>query len=209
VSGDTPVAPRWLDWARRLQAIAQNGLTYCENPFERERYEQVRAVAAEMAAAGTGDDAARLDELFAGEIGYATPKVDVRGVCFRDGRLLLVRGSDDRLWTVPGGWADIDERPSQAVEKEVREEAGYRARAVRLIGLQDRRLSVVPFHAYKLFFLCELDGEPSPPEHPHEVVEVGLFGEDELPPLSKRAGSGGLVWTFDYLRDPDRPARFD
>ncbi len=174
----------------------------------------MRAVAAELAAGGDAAEAERIEGLFRLETGYATPKVDVRGAAFRDGRILLVRGADDGRWTVPGGWAEVGERPSEAVEKEIREESGYRARAIRLIGIQNRDLRhlhehVWPFHAYKLFFLCELgDEEPAPVTGP-ETDAVGFFGEDELPELSRRVGGRGLSWIFEHHRDPSRPADFD
>src|ERR1043166_5440394 len=107
--------PQWLQWAKRLQALAQSGLTYSDNPFEIERYQAVRQIAAEMMAAGSDTAIDLIAELFAGEVGYATPKVDVRGVIFRDDAILLVRERSDGLWTLPGGWADVCESPSEAV----------------------------------------------------------------------------------------------
>jgi ADP-ribose pyrophosphatase YjhB (NUDIX family) len=199
-------------WARRLQAIAQGGLTYSENPFDRDRYQQVRAVAVEMAAVRTGADRERLVELFAGEAGYMTPKVDVRGVVFREGCVLLVRGRDDGRWTVPGGWADVGERPSEAVEKEVREESGYFARATKLIGVRNvdvRDRTPWPFHGYKLFFRCKLVEEKPEEPSPLETDGVGFFAPEDLPQLSRRVGPAGLDWVFEHLRDPDRPADFD
>ncbi len=201
----------WLDWVRRLQAVAQNGLQYTSTPFERERWELVQKLAAEMAASG-GEDAEALAAAFAGEYGHATPKVDVRGVVVRDGCVLLVRGIDDRQWTLPGGWAEVGERPSEAVEKEVREESGYEVRAAKLLAVHDRDLRDRPrwpVHGYKLFFRCELvredPGEPSP----HETDGVGWFSEDDLPELSERVGAKGLAWVFEHLRNPDRPTEFD
>ncbi len=199
-------------WARRLQAVAQNGLAYTENPYDAERYEQILQIAAEMAAAGDEAEAARVLELFRAEYGYATPKVDVRGVAFRDDRILLVHGTDDGRWTMPGGWADVGEAPSQAVEKEVREESGYPARAVRLLGIQNRDLGEHgpwPFHAYKLFFLCELLADEPEPLTGVETQDVGFFAEDELPELSRKVGEWGLGWLFEHHRDPSRPPMFD
>jgi ADP-ribose pyrophosphatase YjhB (NUDIX family) len=138
--------------------------------------------------------------------------VDVRGVAFRDGRLLLVRGSDDGRWTMPGGWADVGESPSEAVEKEVREESGYPARAVRLLGIQNRDLrerGPWPFHAYKLFFLCELLADEPGPIVGVETEDVGFFAETELPELSQRVGEHGVEWLFEQQRDPSRPPAFD
>ena len=196
---------------RRLQAVAQNGLQYTSTPFERERWELVRQVAAEMATL-EGGEAEPVAAAFADEYGHATPKVDVRGVVFREGRVLLVRGLDDRQWTLPGGWAEVGERPSEAVEKEVREESGYETRAVKLLAVQDRDLRERPrwpVHGYKLFFRCELvRPEPAEPS-PHETDAVGWFSEDDVPDLSERVGAKGLAWVFDHLRDPSRPTDFD
>jgi ADP-ribose pyrophosphatase YjhB (NUDIX family) len=199
-------------WARRLQAVAQNGLGYTENPYDAERYEQILRIAAEIAAAGDEAEAARVLEIFRVETGYATPKVDVRGVAFRESRILLVRGADDGLWTMPGGWADVGDRPSEAVEKEVREESGFPARAVRLLGVQNRDLrerGPWPFHAYKLFFLCELLADEPGPLTGVETEEVGFFDEDSLPELSQRVGDHGVGWLFERLRDPALPPVFD
>jgi ADP-ribose pyrophosphatase YjhB (NUDIX family) len=202
---------RWLDWVRRLQATAQSGTVYAETPFERERWAVVSRVAAEMAGVD-GADPEPIAAGFAAEAGHATPKVDVRGVVFRERKLLLVRGLDDALWTPPGGWAEVGERPSEAVEKEVREESGYSVRATKLLALHDRDFRARPrwpSHAYKLFFRCELLADEPVEPSPHETDAVGFFAETELPGLSERAGDRGLAWVFDHLRDPDLPTAFD
>ncbi len=127
--------PRWLALAQRLQALAQSGLTYSENPFDIERYRAVQEVAAEMVADCAGADLQMVRELFAGQPGYATPKVDVRGVVFRDDSVLLVKERVDCRWTLPGGWADVNESPAEATVREVYEESGYRTRATKLLAL--------------------------------------------------------------------------
>jgi ADP-ribose pyrophosphatase YjhB (NUDIX family) len=196
---------------RRLQAVAQSGLAYSENRFDVDRFELVRAVAAEMAASA-GACPEEVGAAFAAEYGHATPKIDVRGVVFRDASVLLVRGVDDGLWTVPGGWAEVGERPSEAVEKEIREESGYEARAVKLLAVHDRDLRArprLPAHAYKLFFLCELVSDEAAEPVGGETDAVGFFGEGELPELSQRVGAHGLGWVFEHLRDPTLPAEFD
>ncbi len=103
---------RWLEWAQRLQAIAQNGLTYAKDPFDVERYEAIRQIAAEIAASYGQVEVETVAALFAENIGYATPKLDVRGAVFQDGNILMVRGRQDQLWTLPGGWIDVGEAPS-------------------------------------------------------------------------------------------------
>jgi len=203
--------PQWLEWARRLQALAQTGLTYTRDHFDVERYESIRALAAEMIAAHVQTDVHAVRELLAHEQGHATPKIDVRGVVFRENAILLVKERQDGLWTLPGGWADVNESPSEAVVREVEEESGYRTRAVKLLALYDRRKHAHPphlYHIYKLFFRCELlGGLPSPSV---ETEDVAFFREGELPDLSiMRVTPAQIARWFDHHRHPDWPTDFD
>jgi hypothetical protein len=113
-----------LGWARKLQAIAQNGLTFSRDPFDRERYTQLQELAADMLSVELGIPAARARAVWEDERGYATPKVDVRGGVFDGGRVLLVRELSDGRWTLPGGWVDVNDAPSEAVAREIHEESG-------------------------------------------------------------------------------------
>ena len=126
--------PPWLNWARTLQALAQTGLTYAENDYDRERYQKLRALAVEIFAAQMREDPATIERWFAVQPGYATPKVDVRGACFRNGKILMVREKSDGRWCLPGGWADVGDVPSEAAVREVREEAGFECVARKVIG---------------------------------------------------------------------------
>ena len=205
--------PQWLRWARALRALAQAGLSYCENPFDLERYEAIRDIAAEMMVAGTDDiELAPVQTLFAEQVGYETPKVDVRGVVFQDDKLLLVQElSDGGRWTLPGGWADVNEPPSLAVEREVWEESGYRTRAVKLLMLYDRSLHGHPpheFSIYKLFFLCELLGGEAADSH--ETSGAAFFAEDAIPELStSRLTVEEVVRLFEHHRHPEWSTDFD
>ncbi len=121
---DQPADPHWLTWTRRLQAIAQTGLTFTRDHYDQERYQELRLIAAEMLAAGAGiEDSEKVFDLFRHERGYATPKIDVRGAVLRDDQVLLVRERDDGGWTLPGGWADVGDSPSAMVVREVKEES--------------------------------------------------------------------------------------
>lgn len=204
-------APRWLAWAKQVQALAQSGLHYTEGAFDRERYLALRRIAAEMMAAYGGSDPEQVEGLFAVERGYATPKVDVRAVVFRDGKLLLVRERDDGCWSLPGGWADVGSSPREVAEKEVREETGYRVRAVRLLAVYDRDRHghpPLPWYVYKLFILCELEG--GEPADSIETDGAEFFGEHELPSLSlSRVMPAELHRMWEYLRNPDLPTDFD
>ena len=159
---DSGSEPTWIKWSKQLMAIAQNGLTYAENHFDRERYEHVRQVAVEMMAAQSGTSQQKVLDLFAGEVGYATQKVDVRGAIFRDNQILLVKERADSLWTLPGGWADVNESPKEADVREVMEESGYHTRAKKLLAVCDRakhpHTPPYPYHIYKICILCELTG---------------------------------------------------
>lgn len=196
---------------RRLQAIAQNGLNYTQSPFERERFEEVREIAVELAAA-EDEPLEELAARFAAESGHACPKIDVRAAAIRDGRVLLVRGSDDGLWTLPGGWAEVGESPRVSVEKELAEESGYRGRATKLVGIYEqdvRHRPRWPFYGWKLLFLCELaDGEPAAPQA-SEIADVGFFAEDQLPELSRRTAPEHVAAAFAHARDPSRPTDFE
>lgn len=207
--------PPWLDWAQRLQALAQTGLTFTENEFDKQRYTQIRDIAAEMMAAGSDMPQDVIRGLFDQQAGYATPKIDVRGVVIRNGEILLVREKlDGGRWTLPGGWADIGEAPGEAAEREIWEEAGYRARAVKLLALYDRNKHGHPpyiFHAYKAFFLCELLDENQNLVPNVETEESGWFSENALPEdLSiGRVTDVQLRRFFEHTRHPEWPTDFD
>ena len=203
--------PKWLDWAQRLQALAQDGLAYTRNPFDAERFHQVIDVAAEIIASNSDIGLPAIQDLFDAQSGYMTPKVDIRGVVFKDEQVLLVRELADGLWTLPGGWVDVNEPPSHAVEREVFEESGYEVKAKRLMALYDRNKHGHPayiFHLYKVYIQCELVGG-----HPQDSLETEgarFYPEDGIPPLSiGRTTPQVLSRLFELYRNPDLPADFD
>lgn len=207
--------PDWLVRARELQALAQTGLAFTRDPYDRERYEALRAMAAQMMAKGAQTDADRLLDLFAGEQGYATPKIDVRGAVFdaRD-RLLMVRETaDGGRWTLPGGWADVNQTASECALREIREESGYEARVIKLALLHDRARQghhpAGPFSIYKLFFLCVLTGGTA--QGSLETSEVRFFAEDEIPSdlSTGRTLPHQIARLFAHHRAPDLPTEFD
>ncbi|MBW4473753.1 MAG: NUDIX hydrolase [Stenomitos rutilans HA7619-LM2] len=204
---------KWLEWAQKLQAIAQTGLAYSQNPFDIDRFQQVQHLAAEMMATESNLELAAVLNLFQQETGYATPKVDVRGAVFQDDKILLVKERFDGLWTLPGGYVDVGEPPSQAVEREVYEESGYQTRAVKLLALYDRnhpRHQHPPFeyHIYKLFFLCELmSGAPA---NSIETEDATFFAESEIPALSRsRVMPSQITRLFEHSRHPNWQTDFD
>jgi ADP-ribose pyrophosphatase YjhB (NUDIX family) len=208
VSTDTALL---LGWARRLQAIAQNGLTFSHDAFDRERYAQLTELATEMLGAELGLPAAHVRAFWEGERGYATPKVDVRGGVFDGARVLLVRERSDGRWTLPGGWVDVNDAPSAAVAREIREESGYEARAVKLAALVDRNRHPHPpavYHIYKLFFVCELTG--GAPHASHETDAVEFFPLNRLPELSTgRVLAPQIERLYQHHLDRALPTDFD
>jgi ADP-ribose pyrophosphatase YjhB (NUDIX family) len=205
------MTPAWLDWTKRLQAIAQTGLTYADDQYDIERYEQIRDIAAEIAAAHSDAEFEHIRSLFADQAGYATPKVDVRGAVFRDNTILLVKERSDGGWTLPGGWADVGDSPGNAVVREIAEESGYLTRVVKLLAFYDRNKHghpPYPFHAYKIFFLCELIGGAAATSG--ETEAVGFFREDALPELSlPRVMPAQIARLFAHYRHPEWPTDFD
>jgi ADP-ribose pyrophosphatase YjhB (NUDIX family) len=174
-----------LDLARRLHALARTGLHFCGSEYDRERYAEIEQIAAELLSGPSPVDREALLALWRNETGYVTPKVEVRGAVFRDDKVLLVRETADGRWTLPGGWADVNESPSQAVEKEIEQESGFRARAVKLAALYDRRLhghGPTLHHGWKAFFLCEITGGEA--RGSYETDAVGFFDPEQLPDMS-------------------------
>jgi ADP-ribose pyrophosphatase YjhB (NUDIX family) len=204
--------PAWLKWAKELVAISQNGLSYANNAYDIERYEKIRQIATEMMSTRSDLDTETLLTIFAKEDGYATPKVDVRGAVFRDNRILLVKEKIDNKWTLPGGWADPCNSPCESVMREIYEESGFETQAQKLLAVYDRskhpHKPFMPFHIYKLFFLCEITGGSE--QTSHETTAVDFFAENQIPELSfSRVLPYQIARMFEHYRRPDMPTDFD
>jgi len=161
---------------------------------------------------GAGVATEEIIDLFRQDTGYATPRVDVRGAAFRDGRVLMVRERNDGRWALPGGWADVNQTAGQCVAREIEEESGFSARAVKLCAVWDRRrhghAPPHPFYVYKMFFLCEITG--GKPRPSRETSEIAFFAEDELPDLSPgRVRPAQIRRMFEHWRYPRLPTDFD
>ena len=195
----------------QVQAIAQNGLAFTTDPFDKERYIQLTELVASILATELDIPVAQAKGFWAGDTGYVTPKVDVRGGIFEDGSVLLVRERSDGKWTLPGGWVDINDSPSGAVVREILEESGYHARAVKLAALIDKLRHPHPpgiHHIYKLFFLCERIGGAAATSSETDAVQ--FFPVRALPELSTgRVLASQIERLHQHQLHPELPTYFD
>lgn len=184
---------KWLEWAVKLQSIAQAGLFYAKDVFDIERYEQIREISAEMLAYKTGIPIDKVKDLFCNEIGYQTPKLDSRAAIFQGNKILLVKEKNG-TWSLPGGWVDVTVSVKENVIKEVKEEAGLDVTADLVIAIQDREKHNLPVYAHKvckIFVLCTAIGGEFEPNI--ETVESRYFGIDELPVLAEEKNNAEQI----------------
>ena len=176
---------RIIEWAKELQSLAQAGLFYGHDDFDKERYQRIREISAEMMAERTGLPVEKVKDLFCNDTGYQTPKVDTRAAIIDNGKILLVRERDGR-WSMPGGWCDYDLSPAENTLKEAEEEAGVHIVIDRLIAVQDRDRHNPPPYAYKvvkIFYLAHSEGGRFIQNI--ETSDSAYFSMDELPALAE------------------------
>lgn len=202
-----------LEHFRSLQALARTGLHFCRDEYDRQRYEAIERIASELLAARAGADPAELRAEWSREGGYVTPKVEVRGAVFRpgDGKVLLVRETMDGLWTLPGGWVEVNDSPSGAIRKEVEQESGFRVRVVKLAALYDRNAhghTPSLHHSWKAFFLCAIEGGEA--RGSYETDGVEFFDPDDLPRMSLgRCTPQQIMRMRQHFLRPEIPTDFD
>lgn len=204
--------PKWLIWAKKLRSISQNGVLFSETPYHKERYQEIRRIASEIISQYGKIDTEKIDNIFIDEPGYATPKVDSRGVVFRDDALLFVKERDDNLWSLPGGWCDPYESPSESIRKEILGETGFKIKVEKLLGVYDKSKHtqdyLEPFHVYSIYFRCKLIGGKA--KDSFETSKVSFFKENEIPDLSITRVSLNLVKRmFEHGKNPDWLTDFD
>jgi ADP-ribose pyrophosphatase YjhB (NUDIX family) len=207
--------PYWLTWTRQLRALAQEGLTYATDPYDQNRYERLRRLAAEIGALHTNSTSQELTGLFERDTGHQTPKIDVRGAVMDEQRLLLVRERSDGGWTLPGGWADPGESPGEAVTREILEEAGVKVRPIKLIGFLDRDRHGHPPHAdhiYKAIFLCVPEAKFKGHFEQLETDSAKYFHPSEIPAITlslSRTMPAQIDMVLAHARDISAPTQFD
>ena len=205
--------PEWLKIARELHSMSQVGLEHAHSGYDTERYERLRQITVEIVSKESTLSEEDVRESFAMQPGYITPKIDVRAAIFRDGKILLVKEANDGRWSMPGGWADVGDTPSEAILREVREESGFDARVLSVVGVYDTNRvpnkEWLPFyHAYKLLFLCEIIGGEA--RASHETPDVSFFALDEIPPLSGyRTNLNIIEDAFAQAENPSKGTVFD
>lgn len=201
---------KWLEWAKELQFLAQAGLTYTKDDFDRERFVRIREIAAEMVSMQSDLPLSKVKDLFCNETGFQTPKLDTRAAIFAGDKILLVKEKNG-TWSMPGGWVDVMQTVKSNTIKEVKEEAGLDVEAVRVIALQDRNLHNTPPYAYnvcKVFVLCEVLGGNF--QSNIETVESRYFGLDELPVLAEEKNTREQIeMCFSAYRDENWQIEFD
>ncbi|MGV3588737.1 MAG: NUDIX hydrolase, partial [Adhaeribacter sp.] len=194
----------WLEFAKRVQALAQAGLTYAENSYDQERYQELSEISVAILAELSGEEVHRIKELFTNEIGYQTPKTDVRAVVFQEGKILMVREKIDNCWSLPGGWADVGFSPGEVAVKETREEAGLEVQPTKILAVLDKKCHPhppSPYHTYKIFIQCEIIGGSL--QQGSETLDVQYFDRLELPELSTERGTVSQVQLmFEFLDNP-------
>ena len=202
---------KWLKWAIEIQALAQNGLTYTKDVYDKERFERLREISAEMLAEKTDIPVDKVKDLFCNEKGYQTPKLDTRAAIFKDGKILLVH-ENNGTWALPGGWVDVLESVGSNTIKEVKEETGLDVRNQKIIAIQDRNQHNTPSYAYgicKVFVLCELLGGEF--KENTETTEIKYFSLDEIPQnlANEKTSMEQIEMCFRALNDSNWQTKFD
>lgn len=199
--------------ARELEAIAQTGLHFTKDQYDKERYERLRQLASSLLAFRSDLSSEEIYSWSKEEFGYATPKVDVRAFILKEDKVLLIReDADNGRWTLPGGWADVNESPSKSIVREVEEESGYIVRPNGLLAVFDRErqghIPPFPYHVYKMFFNCEIVG--GSPQSTLESSESAFFAESDLPELSvSRVLPGQIHAFFHAIRTGNTETQYD
>jgi ADP-ribose pyrophosphatase YjhB (NUDIX family) len=202
----------WTEWAEKIRAIAQNGITYTDGGFDLERYHQLQEIAHEMTAQLADAPREKVDHFFLPESGYTTPKLDIRAGVFKDGKILMVKERSDNCWALPGGWADVCESPALGAEREALEESGYIVKANKLVAVRDVQRHPYhprnPHHLIKMLFLCDLQGGSAKANL--EISEVDFFDPNELPELSQgRTIASDIATLKTHLNKPSLPTEYD
>ena len=202
-----------LDLSREIHAISKSGLAFSKDPFDIERFHQLEEIAAQLISKHSIHSKEYLQKVFSAENGYVTPKLDVRAATFKNGKILMVKERESSCWTLPGGYVDVNESLSEAVEREVIEESGLSVKAKKLAGVFDHRKGGYKphlYHFYKLYMICDLVGGEEKPSI--ETTEISFFSRNDVETISLdpgRAIKAHVLRMFDHVNNPSLPTDFD
>ncbi|MDN7244121.1 NUDIX hydrolase [Planococcus shenhongbingii] len=205
------MSTKWLHWAQRIQSLSQAGLAFSKNVYDLERFEELREISVEIINEHTNLEMQKIKDLFANDSGYQTPKLDIRGAVFKDGKILMVHENIDDHWSLPGGFCDIGLSPAENIVKEIKEESGFDAVPVKLLAVLDMNKHPhppQPYHYYKIFIQCDIIGGNA--ENGVETKGVDFYRETYLPKLSEsRNTKSQIEMLFEFLNDPNKETVFD
>ncbi len=202
---------KWLKWAIEIQSLAQAGLTYSDNVYDTERYERLREISAEIMEEKSNLNLDKVKDLFCNETGYQTPKIDTRAAIFKNNKILLTHESNG-TWSLPGGWCEVLESVKSNTIKEVKEETGLDAEAIKIIAMQDRNKHNKPIYAYgvcKVFVLCNAIGGKFTKNI--ETTEIKYFSIDEIPSnlAEEKTNKEQIEMCFNAYNDKEWQTQFD
>ena len=202
---------KWIDFAIRIQSIAQAGLQYGKDKYDKERYEELRNIAAEMISEKSDIPLNKVYGLFCNESGYQIPKVDTRAAVFVNDKILLVH-ENNGTWSLPGGWCDVDQSVASNTEKEVKEETGFNVTAEKVIAIQDWRKHNVTNYAYgvvKVFILCKYQSGKF--ENNIETTEIKFLKKEDLPNklATEKCTKEQILMCFNFYESQNMPTLFD
>ncbi|MEM9648240.1 MAG: NUDIX hydrolase [Bacteroidota bacterium] len=201
-----------LNRIKRIKAIAETGLVYGQDAYDRERYEELKKISLELLAFVADKPMEIIENFFIPQSDYPTPKVDVRGFVLNEkDEILMAKESIDGKWTIPGGWADVGNTPSEIAVKEIEEETGLKAKVERLLAVYDKQVHPhppEPYYIYKLFFLCRITGGEM--KAGFDMLGVDFFSLEQLPDLSEeRILESQLKHLFHLAKSPESQVYFD
>ncbi len=200
----------WLEFMQSLQSIAQTGISYAKDVYDKERYQEILNLVSGKYSQITGAKLTAVKATLFNEVGYATPKICVRALCLKDEKVLLVKEREEGLWSLPGGWADINLSPAESLLKEIREETGFSARVTRMLSLWDKRMHEHPAHwphTYLAFYHCHITGGSL--KTSYEISDIQFFDVDDLPELSTHRVTKKQIQTLVTMVNDNLVASFD
>ena len=196
----------------KLQSIAQAGLTYSTDPYDRLRFKEILDLSSNILSNGDINQENFIKEIFDKEYSYPTPKIGVLAAIFKDNKIMLVQEKDNHKWSLPGGWADVGDSPRQSILKEIREETNLDVNIIKFAALLDRNKYLeIPMwpSVYKCFFICQIKSGEAKCDN-LETIALDFYNKNNLPELSlDRVTYSQIMLMFDHYNNPELPTSYD